>query len=96
MRDRNDGPRRTIPHNLWKIVEGTHLSLEGGFDPGKIYELVYTAKDPALVGLGPAAIRDLISSLQTDDQQYQARLRLRIFAKRPLPAHISLLRLQRR
>src|SRR5207245_367499 len=47
-----------------KIVEGTHLALDAGFEPGKIYELVYAAKDPALVGLGPAAIRDLISFLK--------------------------------
>ncbi len=64
VRDRNDGPRRTVPRSAWKIVEGTHVSIEAGFEPGKIYEIVYTAKDPALVGLGPAAIRDLISFLK--------------------------------
>jgi hypothetical protein len=64
VRDRNDGPRRTVPRTAWKIVEGTHVSIEAGFEPGKIYEIVYTAKDPALVGLGPAAIRDLISFLK--------------------------------
>ena len=64
VRDRNDGARRTVPRAAWKIVEGTHLSMDAGFEPGKIYELVYTAKDPALVGLGPAAIRDLISFLK--------------------------------
>src|SRR5436309_891866 len=55
VRERNDGPRRSIPRGEWKIVEGTHVSLDAGFEPGKIYELVYTAKDPALVGLGPTA-----------------------------------------
>jgi hypothetical protein len=64
VRERNDGQRRTLPRSAWKIVEGTHISMEAGFEPGKIYELVYTAKDPALVGLGPAAIRDLISFLK--------------------------------
>lgn len=64
VRDRNDGARRTVPRATWKIVEGTHLALDGGFEPGKIYELVYTAKDPAMVGLGPTAIRDLISFLK--------------------------------
>lgn len=64
VRDRNDGARRTVPRGAWKIVEGTHLSMEAGFEPGKIYELVYTAQDPALVGLGPAAVRDLISYLK--------------------------------
>jgi hypothetical protein len=31
---------------------------------GKIYEVVYVAQDPVLVGLGPTAIRDLISFLK--------------------------------
>ncbi len=64
IRDHADSARRTVPRAAWKIVEGTHVSIDGGFEPGKIYELVYTAKDPALVGLGPAAIRDLISFLK--------------------------------
>jgi hypothetical protein len=64
VRDRNDGMRRIVPRSEWKIVEGTHVSMPAGFEPGKIYEFVYSAKDPALVGLGPAAIRDLISFLK--------------------------------
>jgi Alpha/beta hydrolase domain len=64
VRDRNDSPRSIVPRSAWKIVEGTHVAMEAGFEPGKIYELVYTAKDPALVGLGPAAIRDLIAYLK--------------------------------
>jgi len=64
VRDRNDGPRQNVPRSAWKIVEGTHVSMAAGFEPGKIYELVYTAKDPAVEGLGPAAIRDLISFLK--------------------------------
>jgi hypothetical protein len=37
-----------------------------GFEPGRIYEFVYRAKDPAVVGLGPAAVRDLIAFLKFD------------------------------
>ena len=64
VRDRNDAPRNIVPRSAWKIVEGTHVAMDAGFEPGKIYEIVYTAKDPAVVGLGPAAIRDLISFLK--------------------------------
>ena len=35
-----------------------------GFEPGKIYEVVYTGKDPAVVGLGPAAVRDYIAYMK--------------------------------
>src|SRR5262249_13957898 len=35
----------------------------GGFKPGRIYQLTYTARDPTVVGLGMAGIRDLLSYL---------------------------------
>jgi Alpha/beta hydrolase domain len=73
VRDSVDGPRRTVPRNQWKFarLEGTRVVedptrvyLPAGFEPGKIYEVVYTAQDPPIVGLGPAAIRDVISMLK--------------------------------
>jgi hypothetical protein len=64
VRDRIDAPRRTIPRDQWTILDGTRVSMQSGFVPGRIYELVYTARDPVLVGLGPAAIRDVISFLK--------------------------------
>jgi hypothetical protein len=45
-----------------------YVHLNGGFVPGKIYELVYTAKDPAVVGVGLAAVRDFLSYLKYDPQ----------------------------
>jgi hypothetical protein len=38
--------------------------MTNGFKPGRMYEIVYRAKDPAIVGLGPAAIRDFVSFLK--------------------------------
>ena len=38
--------------------------MAAGFQPKKIYEVVYTAKDPPVVGVGPAAIRDTVSKLK--------------------------------
>jgi hypothetical protein len=37
-----------------------------GFEPGWIYELVYTARDPKLMGLGHVAVRDFVSFLKYD------------------------------
>jgi len=37
------------------------LCLRQGFDPSRLYELVYTAKDPLVLGVGLAATRDIIS-----------------------------------
>ncbi len=42
----------------------SHLYLPGGFVPGAIYELVYMARDPLVLGLGFAAVRDLVSFLR--------------------------------
>ncbi len=73
VRDSVDEPRRVVPRAEWKfarfeggnaIADPTHVYLAGGFEPGKIYEVVYTSQDPTLVGLGPAAIRDVISLLK--------------------------------
>jgi hypothetical protein len=35
--------------------------MASGFEPHRIYEVVYTSEDPVLVGLGPAAVRDFFS-----------------------------------
>jgi len=61
VREHADSQRRAVPRETWHIEHGTHIVMPAGFEPGKIYELVYTSKDPPIVGLGPAAVRDLIS-----------------------------------
>jgi hypothetical protein len=61
VRDHADSPRRPIARDAWHIEGATHIVMPAGFEPGRIYELVYTSKDPPIVGLGPAAVRDLIS-----------------------------------
>ncbi len=40
-------------------ADGSKICLKGGFDPAYLYELVYTAKDPQVLGIGFAATRDL-------------------------------------
>ncbi|MGJ5816371.1 alpha/beta hydrolase domain-containing protein [Paludibaculum fermentans] len=38
-----------------------HICLKKGFEPGFLYELTYTAKDPLVLGIGFAATRDTVS-----------------------------------
>jgi hypothetical protein len=64
VRDKVNGERRLIAREKWKFADATHVTMDGGFEPGKIYEVVYKAKDPVLVGLGPAAVRDTASYLK--------------------------------
>jgi hypothetical protein len=65
VRDSRDGPRRVIPRDRWQFTEdGRAVTMAAGFEPGKIYEVVYRSQDPPVVGLGPAAVRDTISKLK--------------------------------
>jgi len=64
VRDTTDGPRRIIPRSQWKFWDNTGVEMASGFLPGKFYDVIYTAKNPAIVGLGLAATRDMISFLK--------------------------------
>jgi hypothetical protein len=63
VRDSVEGPRRIIPRDQWSL-DSTRVLMAAKFEPNKIYEVVYTSENPPLVGLGPAAIRDVISMLK--------------------------------
>ncbi|MDB5808046.1 MAG: hypothetical protein JWN94_168 [Betaproteobacteria bacterium] len=45
-----------------------HICLKGGFNPAKLYQVVYTAKDAYLLGVGFAAWRDLASFVKYADK----------------------------
>ncbi len=60
VRDGGLGKKSTVARASWRI-DGDKLVLDTGFEPGRIYELVYPSQDPWIIGLGPTAIRDLIS-----------------------------------
>jgi hypothetical protein len=74
VRDAPFGERETIPRSDWQFarVDGsgnvvpdpTHVYLASGFTPKRIYEVVYTARNPPLAGLGLAAIRDAVTRLK--------------------------------
>jgi hypothetical protein len=40
------------------------IRMAAGFEPKKIYEVVYRSQSPPVVGVGPAAVRDTISRLK--------------------------------
>jgi Alpha/beta hydrolase domain len=56
------GETQSLEHAV--VPSDRHIFLPAGFQPGWIYELVYTAKDPLLHGLGHVAVRDFISFLK--------------------------------
>jgi hypothetical protein len=73
VRDGVNGKRTTIARDQWKFsTDMTHVEYAAGFEPARIYEVVYTAKDPAVVGLGPAAVRDYVSYIKQQGEVQRA------------------------
>ena len=69
QRDRESGLRMEIPDHEWSFAacpnntspkpSETHICYPSGFKSNRIYELIYKAKNPLVMGLGFAVARDL-------------------------------------
>lgn len=83
VRDSRDGQRSVVPRTDWKfgrieenVLEGkakvipdkAFIHMDKGFEPGKIYEFVYVANNPPVVGLGLAAIRDIVAFAKYEEE----------------------------
>jgi hypothetical protein len=63
VRDGPFGQSETIPRSRWQL-EGQIVSLNGGFEAGRTYEVAYRSANPAVAGAGLAAVRDVVSWLK--------------------------------
>tara|TARA_B100001123_G_scaffold383876_3_gene456207 strand:+ start:21994 stop:24093 length:2100 start_codon:yes stop_codon:yes gene_type:complete len=69
-------PPELIPRSEWSFAKcnksgelefsDSDICLPRGFSPDFAYDLVYEAKDPIVMGIGFAAVRDLVSFLKYD------------------------------
>jgi Alpha/beta hydrolase domain len=68
-----DSPSASIPASNWKYVDNRHVTVTrpASMDAGAIYSFVYPAKEPVVMGIGFAAVRDLISFLRFDSADRQ-------------------------
>jgi hypothetical protein len=73
VQDWADGPRTLIPRDRWRfardedgrlVPDDTRVWLAGGFEPGRIYEVVYRTRICPVVGTGLLAMRDCVSFLR--------------------------------
>ena len=64
VREHGDAPASTVPRSAWRFPDAGSIALDGGFQPGRIYDCYYRAQDPPLVGLGFTAVRDTASFLR--------------------------------
>ena len=74
VRDFEDGDDTVIARDRWEFARRTdsgvlepsaeHIYLEGGFDPGRIYQIVYKTDYAPIAGLGLLALRDVAPFLR--------------------------------
>jgi hypothetical protein len=60
VRDRLSDAPQTVPRGQWRLSGGA-VTLDGGFEPGRVYEVAYRVVNPPVAGLGLAAVRDIAS-----------------------------------
>jgi hypothetical protein len=71
VRARTDQERQS-PLDLgltWIDDQTIEITRPAGMPPGAIYELAYTARDPRVMGMGLAAIRDVTAFLRRDTSE---------------------------
>ncbi|MFN0026974.1 MAG: alpha/beta hydrolase domain-containing protein [Acidimicrobiales bacterium] len=58
------GSETTLHRDAWHFVDRTHVALDGGFEPGKVYRVTYTTDRCPIAGVGLTAVRDTMSYLR--------------------------------
>jgi hypothetical protein len=60
-------PPAEIPRSRWRFTDSNAVTLDGGFEAGLIYDVIYRARDPRVVGVGLAGTRDIVSFFKHAD-----------------------------
>jgi hypothetical protein len=73
VRDDEEGESEQIPREQWhfarlengrRVPDASHICYEPGFQPGKIYQVIYSTSQAPVAGLGLLGTRDLVSFLR--------------------------------
>lgn len=76
IRERPAAARVAVPRDQWKLhvsdvssdsptqLPNVEVEIPAGMQAGSLYELIYEAADPLVMGVGFAAVRDLISAFK--------------------------------
>lgn len=77
VRRKEKDARVEVPADGWAYVNSREIRLlPAGTkpEPGSLYEFHYPAKDPKVLGIGFAAVRDLVTFLrhEASDDEFQA------------------------
>ncbi|HEX7125939.1 MAG TPA: alpha/beta hydrolase domain-containing protein [Thermodesulfobacteriota bacterium] len=90
VRQNEMDPRQPITSWTYLDERQIQITRPAGFDFGAIYEFIYQAKDPIVMGLGFAAMRDAISFLRYETADGQGNPNPLLFAGRRPKVAISL------
>jgi hypothetical protein len=66
VRDETTAKGTLIPHAKWRFVDAGTVALDGGFESGRIYDVVYRTADPRVLGFSLSGTRDLLSFIKYD------------------------------
>jgi hypothetical protein len=66
VRDEPTAKGQVIPRSRWRFTDGQTVALDGGFEAGRIYDVLYKTADPRVLGCGLAGTRDLVSFFKYD------------------------------
>jgi hypothetical protein len=66
VRDDPTAKGQVVPRARWRFTDGQTVAVDGGFEPGRIYDVVYRTADPRVLGCGLAGTRDLVSFFKYD------------------------------
>jgi hypothetical protein len=74
VREKPYDPHHSLNRSTWtfdRMPDGRPaIRYPDGFVPGKLYNLVYTGRDPRIVGLGFASTRDFVSCLKYETDRF--------------------------
>ena len=75
VRQREQDPRTVLSPEHWRFKSNTRIEISrpAGFDASAIYEFIYPARDPIVMGLGFAAVRDLVAFIRHDSAEADGR-----------------------
>ena len=73
VQEHEDGEETVIPRERWafarmvdgrRVPDAAHITMEGGFEAGKVYRVLYETSHAPVVGMGLLATRDIAAWLR--------------------------------
>ena len=78
VQEDEDAPEQIVPRDQWSfarlengkaVPDSSHVYLASGFQPGKVYQVIFTTTGAPVVGLGQLATRDMAAFLRYGTSQ---------------------------